>query len=321
MLTTNDISVMLFPWDQAKPRPHEVIEAAQVAESCDFYSVSLPMHMTLPPGWLFESFENKDCLDSMALLPAISQATSRIKIGLNSALLPLLPPFAWAKYLSTMDLLSDGRFIFGTAMGWWEEDFKAVGVSLKQRGSRFDEQLEIITKLCTEEAVDFSGTHYEISDLSLNPKPLQKPFPPIWIGGGEKSVERAARYGEYLLVFWPDESQVENFWIPRLSDAGKNHGTKPKLAAFTFAFVAKDEEELKLHRSLLELGVSFEEEAQNPESVTIAGSPEECAESLRKLHNAGVDHFVLEFQFHGVKDVAFSIEQMKRFRNLVLPLL
>ena len=73
-------------------------------------------------------------LDSTAVVPAIAAATSTIKIGFNSLVLPLLPPYQWAKYLATLDRMSDGRLIVGTAMGWWQEDFGAVGVERKTRG-------------------------------------------------------------------------------------------------------------------------------------------------------------------------------------------
>ena len=194
--------------------------------------------MTLPPGWLFTEFRNEDCLDALVVVPAIAQATSRIKIGFNSVLLPILPPYQWAKYLSTLDVMSDGRLIVGAAMGWWEEDFASLQVNRKKRGKLFDEQLELVTALWTQERVTFHGEHYSLHNMPLQPKPIQKPYPPVWIGGGPMSVWRAARYGECLLVFWPDEDAVRNTWCPKLAEEGARYGTDPRLAAFTFVYVA-----------------------------------------------------------------------------------
>jgi len=317
----SNISVMLFPWGAEKPSVDDIVDASRLAEDLGFYSVTLPTHMTMPPMWLFRTFPNRDVLDAMAILPAIATATSTIKIGFNSALLPLLPPYQWAKYLSTLDVMSNGRVIAGVAMGWWEEDFRAVGVERKHRGKLFDEQLEIITRLCTEEKVTFEGQHYSLKDMTMEPKPVQKPYPPIWIGGGLKSVWRAARYGECILCFWPDEETARSTWMPKLREEGERYGRDVELASFTFAYVARDDNDLRSAIPRLKEAVGFEDESMDPRTLTISGSPERCAERIHALADAGVSHFVLEFQFHGLEPVSFGMRQMERFAREVGPLL
>ena len=321
MTKMSDLSVMLFPWGAKKPDAGEIIAATQLAEDLGFYSVTLPTHMTRPSGWLFESFRNADVLDALAVVPALAASTKSIKIGFNSALLPLLPPYQWAKYLSTLDVISNGRLIVGVAMGWWEEDFTAVDVPLKKRGKLFDEQLEVVTRLMTEDRVTFNGDHYQIADMPLEPKPLQQPHPPIWIGGGLISAWRAARYGECLLAFWPDEEETRDIWLPKLKEEGDKYGSDPKLADFTFVYVADSERDYEKYFPLLKKGVAFEEPNVDPRKVTISGSPEQCAERLHALHDAGVWHFVLEFQFHGIEDVTFGMKHMEKFAERVGPLL
>ena len=121
--------------------------------------------------------------------------------------------------------MSGGRVIFGVAMGWWEEDFSSVGVNRKKRGKLFDEQLDVITALLTEEKTTYEGEHYQLHDMTLDPKPVQKKTPPIWMGGGVKSVWRAARFSEYLLCFWPNEEEVRTLWVPKLREEGEKYGT------------------------------------------------------------------------------------------------
>lgn len=321
MVDMSDLSVMLFPWGKRNPSVTEIVAAAQLAEELGFYSVTLPTHMTLPPGWLFSDFSNQDCLDALAVVPAVAQATSRIRIGFNSVLLPLLPPYQWAKYLSTLDLLSDGRLIVGAAMGWWQEDFSSVQVDRSERGKLFNEQLEVITRLWTEERVTFRGEHYRLDDMTLHPKPVQKPHPPIWIGGGPMSVWRAAKYGQCLLAFWPDEDAARNLWQPKLAEQGARYGTDPKLASFTFAYVADDDADLAGQKHRLELAVGFDGAGADPAQVTITGSPQRCADALKRLSDAGVWHFVLEFQFHGLETVEFGMQQMRKFTERVGPIL
>jgi alkanesulfonate monooxygenase len=312
---------MLFPWDAAKPAIDEIVDAARLAEELGFYSVTLPTHMTLPAGWLFSEFESRDVLDALVVVPAIAAATNTIRIGFNSILPPLLPPYAWAKYLATLDVMSGGRLIVGAAMGWWEEDFSAVGVPRSRRGKLFDEQLEMITRLWVEETTTVVGEFYQLEEISLHPKPVQKPHPPIWIGGGLKSIERTARYGEYILAFWPGEAEAREVWVPRLREEGEKVGRHPKLASFTFAYVADTDADLAVHLPKLRVGVGFEDPSVDPTDITIAGSPARCAERIGALSEAGVDHFVVEFQFHGVEPVRFGMEQMEKFVAEVGPLL
>ncbi len=321
MVKLADISIMLFPWGAKSPQLSEIIEAAQLAEELGFYSVTLPTHMTLPPNWLFEDFTNRDVLDALAVVPAIAGATTRIKVGFNSILLPLLPPYQWAKYLSTLDVMSGGRLIVGAAMGWWEEDFEAAGIDRTRRGKLFDEQLEVITRLWTEDTVDYVGEHYRIEEMSLEPKPVQKPYPSIWIGGGVKSIGRTARYGDYILAFWPDPGEASEMWLPRLKEEGAKWDRSPELASFTFGYVSYGDQDLEAQMPKLQAAVAFEDDDVDPMAVTVTGSPERCAEILRTLSAAGVSHFVVEFQFHGLETVDFGMRQMKRFAEEVAPLL
>ena len=272
MPNISDISVMLFPWGAQKTSVNEIVEIAKLAEDIGFYSATMPTHMTMAPGWLFETFPNQDVLDALALAPVIAAATSRIKIGFNSILPPLLPPYQWAKYLATLDVISDGRLIAGMAMGWWEEDFTSVGVDRKMRGKQFDEQLEVITRLWQEDRVNFAGDHYQLADIPLEPKPIQKPYPPIWIGGGVKSIWRAARYGECILAFWLNEDEVRDQWVPKLKEEGAKYGTDPKLASFTFAYVADSQSDLEAYAPKLKTAVAFNQPDIDPRRVTIAGS-------------------------------------------------
>ena len=321
MVKISDISVMLFPWGAKNPQVSEIVEAAVLAEELGFHSVSLPTHMTMPPMWLFTTFPNRDVLDALVVLPAIAQATSTIRLGTNSALLPLLPPYQWAKYFATLDVMSGGRVIAGVAMGWWEEDFTSVGVELKKRGRLFDELLEAVTRLWTEEKTSFEGEHYQFKDMPLEPKPVQKPYPSIWIGGGEKSIERTARYGEYIVPFWPSEEAARTLWRPKLREAGEKWNREPKLAAFTFVYVAENEKDFEAALPRLRDSVTFRDPNADPMDITISGTPERCAERLSALHAAGIEHFLVEFQFHGLETVAAGMEQMKAFAREVVPLL
>ncbi len=320
MANIKDFSIMLFPWGVRNPSVKDIVEASKLAEELGFYSVSLPQHLTMPKSWLFRDFPNSDVLDIMVVLPAIVSATSTIKIGPNSFVLPLLPPYHWAKYLATLDVMSGGRVIAGVAMGWAEEEFSTVGVNLKLRGKIFDEQLEIITSLWTQERTTYAGQIYQLVDLPMEPKPIQKPYPPIWIGGGVKSIKRAARYAQYIVPFWPSPEEARTVYVPMLKEEGLRCGTEPKLATFTIASVAKNQRDLNAMLPRLQQFVSFGDPNTDPLKVTICGVPEQCAERIKELEQAGVSHFLVEFQFHGIESISSMMKQMETFVAKVLPL-
>jgi len=123
------------------------------------------------------------------------------------------------------------------------------------------------------------------------------------------------------VAFWPDEDAVRNLWLPKLQEAGATYQTDPKLAAFSFVYVADDERDYARCLPRLKTAVGFDNADVDPARVTVAGSPEQCAERLHALHEAGVWHFVLEFQFHGLETVGFGMAQMEKFAKEVAPLL
>src|SRR5438034_5155419 len=109
-------------------------------------------------------------------------------LGFDSAVsidhLLMTPPAYFAKEWATFDLLSGGRSILGVGVGWHEEEFALMGIPHKERGRRMDEMLEAVTALWAGDDVTYRGRYYGFEHLTIDPKPAQKPHPPIWIGGG-----------------------------------------------------------------------------------------------------------------------------------------
>lgn len=103
---TGKFGVYIFPWGSAPPSFRDLTRVAETAESLGLDSLHIPYHLTLPTGWIFKSFGNSKILDAVTLAAALAGKTSRIKIGLNSIVLPLAHPFMWAKTLSTLDIVS-----------------------------------------------------------------------------------------------------------------------------------------------------------------------------------------------------------------------
>lgn len=159
-------------------------------------------------AWNFDHFEpilgqprNGPCLEGWTMLAAMAQATRRIRIGCMVTGNPYRHPAVLANMAATVDVISGGRLEFGLGAGWNQDECDAYGISLpplRERFDRFDEACEVIVGLLTDEPYSFAGEHYRLTEAHCEPKPVQRPHPPICIGGaGEKRTLRAvARWAQ-----------------------------------------------------------------------------------------------------------------------------
>ena len=157
-------------------------------------------------------------LEPIALLAALAGVTRTIKLGTMVLVLPLRNPAYFAKEWATLDLLSGGRTILGVGVGWHEEEFHLMGVPHKERGRRMDEMLEAVTALWAGDDVTYRGKYYRFEHLTIDPKPVQKPHPPIWIGGGSQPFEKV--YGQTVTNIDPVLRRIAKYartWVPHSS--------------------------------------------------------------------------------------------------------
>ena len=133
----------------------------------------------------------------LPLAAAVAASTERIRIGTAVLLLPLHHAVRVAEDGATIDILSNGRFELGVGIGYRVQEFEGLGISRSERARRIDEGLEIIRRLWEGECVDFDGRHYQIRGAVLEPRPVQQPRPPLWVGGfAPAAARRAARLAD-----------------------------------------------------------------------------------------------------------------------------
>jgi probable F420-dependent oxidoreductase len=133
----------------------------------------------------------------LIFLAGYATRTEKLTLGTNIAILPLYHPVRLAEDVAQLDVMSNGRVILGVAIGYRPEEFGAFQTPLDGRGARFVEMLRLIKQLWTEENVTFESERYPLKGFTLEPRPLQRPRPPIWIGGwGKLALQRAARLGD-----------------------------------------------------------------------------------------------------------------------------
>jgi probable F420-dependent oxidoreductase len=183
------------------------------AEALGFEAaVTIDHLLTTPPAYTCT------WLEPVSLLSALAGVTERIRLGTLVLVLPLRNPVAFAKEWATLDLLSGGRSICGLGVGWAEGEFEAVGVPRRERGRRTDEGLEILQALWAGGPVTYRGRHYQLRDVTVEPRPLQQPHPPIWLGGGSQPFERI--YGHPTPDVTPVLRRVARYaqaWVPHSS--------------------------------------------------------------------------------------------------------
>src|SRR5215475_7815753 len=183
--------------------PQRFRDLAQTAEGLGYDLVVFPDHFIYEgPGAQYDP--HALVYDSIVLAAALIEATKRILVGHLVLCNLFRHPAVTAQALMTLDQFSGGRTIFGFGSGWTESEFRMMGLPfppIAQRLRMLDEALTIIRSLWTNERTSFKGEFYHLQDAVMWPKPLQKPHPPIILGGGGKGLLRiAARHADYVNI-------------------------------------------------------------------------------------------------------------------------
>ena len=136
-------------------------------------------------------------IQPLPLIARLAAEAGEMALGTGILLLPLLHPVDVAEQVATLDAICGGRFIFGVGLGYEEEEFRAFGLERRDRRGRFEESLAIIKRLWTEDRVDFQGEHFSLTGVVPTARPVQKPYPPVWIAANNHpAVRRAAQSGD-----------------------------------------------------------------------------------------------------------------------------
>jgi len=317
-----ELSVAAFPWGRKPPTVDDVVKLAMQAERLGFYSVNVPMvNAPLRHDHFFSALGNPHILDTLVVMTAMIRSTTSVRVCSDALPLPILPPYYWARTLATLDVMSGGRLVAGVCPGYGKEQFEAHGVAFANRGRRSEEAVEIITRLWTEDRVTFAGEFYRLESATCEPKPVQRPHPPIWWAGKVRSIPRAARYAEYFVTFRPRFEEIRDHFVPLLAQENEKRRTRTKLACWVYCYVTPgrtlsgDEIDARF------AGYYFADAPDLPRAVAVAGSPEQCAAKISEYRAAGVSRLVLDFQNHGIDSVEATLEQMAIFREEVVPVL
>lgn len=238
---------------------------------------------------------------TLLFLAAVAARTSRMRLGTLILLLPLHHPLRVAEDAAVLDLISGGRLDLGVAAGYRVEEFDVFGVPHRERGRRMDEALAILQGAWGDGPFSFDGPTYHYDAVNVTPKPLQRPGPPIWMGGQSRAaIRRAARFGCHLLPSSTTEFDIVATYHAALREFGRDP-SQYRIKCFRPLFCTTDPErawyELKEHflyqhncyrRWYREAGDSAAPELTDPDQLSresyIVGTPDQCVAAIRALN-------------------------------------
>lgn len=183
-----EFGFMLYPYPDPLLWP-QLGDLAAAVDDLGYFAVFFPEHV-LPPTGAETHLANRDWPDSLTLAAFMAARTRRLRFIPGVSVLPYHPPVQYAKQLVTLDHVSGGRVILGVGSGWYEEEFDRLGIPFAKRSAITDEYLAAMVELWTAERPTFAGRHIAFEDVSFEPKPLQRPHIPVFVGGSGKAPAR-----------------------------------------------------------------------------------------------------------------------------------
>jgi len=266
--------------------------------------------------------------ESLTSLAYVAGITDRIKLGVAVLCLPFRNPIVTAKQVANVDVLSGGRLILGVGVGGprstrnW--DFEVLNVPRRDKYERAAEYLQVMKEVWTSRQPSFHGTYIQFEPTEIFPKPVQRPYPPLWFGGSRpKTMEMVARYGDGWLPvgITPERYPERTAELRELATAYGRPSTDFTIGTEIAVSIGKTSREA-FDRSRRTFEVMVEGFARSSygslEAIlnsSLVGSGPEVADKVQRFVQAGVTHFELKFVY---PDIAVLIAQMEQFRDEVL---
>ena len=310
----------------------ETVAEAELAEACGFHGFFFGEHHQDKDGFL---------PSPLIVCAAVAARTVRMQIGTSVLLLPLHHPLRVAEDAVTLDIVSGGRLALGVGLGYQDADFRAFGVEKKHRVGLFKEGVAVLRKAWTGEHFSHRGKHFDIDDVRVLPRPIQRPGPPLWIGGWvPAAIDRAGRIGD-ALVLGPSMPLEANVALAeRYRNAAKAAGRTPQVVMMRDAWVADGLEDaarvygpevMDAYKYYWRNGAAAFQGIESEDAFQfenmykdriVAGTPEECVADFRRWSEAvGSDYFLLRLRHahSGGPPHTEIMKAIERFGRDVIP--
>ena len=298
-------------------QPDALAGIAKKGDDLGFFCMVMPDHVVQPKdvesqypysltGDLHKAHGSAvvERLEQVTTLAFLAGITERIKLVTSVMIIPYRNPILTAKMLSTLDMLSKGRLILGAGVGWMEEEFELLDTPpFAERGAVTDEYLQAFIELWTKEDPKFEGKYVNFSDIIFLPKPVQRPYPPIWIGGQSKpAIRRAARLG--------------NCWHP--VGAIPAAPLEPEELAENLVLLHQYAERAGRDPSQIQVSVKaplYDSGNSGGPRRRFTGSPDEVRQDVQTYADVGVTHLIFDFR---TSDPKHTEDRMAQFSEEVM---
>jgi probable F420-dependent oxidoreductase len=300
-------SIPLSPYDRFKD-VHEIVGIAQHAERLGFFGLAFPEHIIMPQKG--EALPHRATwYDNFVLASYVAAHTRRLRLLFTVMVVPYRPPIQTAKMLATLDVVSGGRLICGTGTGWLRGEFAALGIPFEERGALTDEYLRVMRTLWTQDSPSFEGRYIRFFRIAFEPKCIQKPHVPIWVGGsGSRVLRRVVELG--------------NGWIP-MSGTIEEIGHDIALTKIALREAGRDPDDMDFSYSIIvgERDQQSEKDRAHPTGGRTTVRPEhrtaeDVISGIQALQATGLNHLLLSFSWRNGEDLH---QHMDRFAREVLP--
>jgi probable F420-dependent oxidoreductase len=303
--------------------PGDIATIAHRGEELGYTILAIPDHIVFPRSissrypysadgaFSFAANFEGDFLEPLALMAHLAAISKKARILTSVLVVPYRDPILTAKLVSTIDVLSGGRITLGCGAGWMEEEFVAVNAPpFKERGKVTDEYIAAFRELWSAENPSFKGEYTEFSDIFFAPKPVQKPHPPIWIGGESMpAIRRTARLGDA--------------WYP----IGCNpHHPLDTIAKYSAGLDKLKAEAEKIDRDPASIDLAFwavwyggdtPTMLESGERMVLTGNAQDIAGDIKAFEELGVRHILFNFLGASLQE---SLDNMEGFAADVMPL-
>ena len=262
-----------LPNNQGMPHVNDLVTLAIEAESLGYHSVWVSEHL-FHATYVASRLGDAPYHEALTILTAVAGATSKVRLGTSVLVLPWHHPVQLAKRIASLDDYSEGRVSLGVGVAQTEDEFENLGVPFSRRGRIADEMLTAMKILWTEKYPKFYGKFFNFNDLQFEPKPIQKPYPPLLIGGASRrAIERVVEHGDG----WHALSQSPQDIAPVVNELRQQR---------------PDTIDVSVRSMTTIMDRSWDRPVE--ERVTMKGTLEELTAMLQAYEDAGVDEVVLD---------------------------
>lgn len=306
------------------------IEHVRVIRDCGYDALWLPQHYLIHPDQMFQT---------IPLMARLAAESGDMQIGPNILVLPLHNIIDVAEQFATLDIISNGKLILGAALGYRDAEYQAFGIDKKTRAARFDEQIDALKLLWETDGATFEGQHVRFSNVSIRPKPLQKPRPPIWLGAAaDPAIKRAALKGDVWIATSVTTTSAMKAQVELYHRTRKEAGLpRAPFAKCVELYVAPTREKAfaqgapyiaEKYRAYYSWGMGDNVPGVSGKNLSIeelikdrfiVGSPEDCVrECIDQRDQLGIDHLLVRMNFPGMPQ-EYALNAFRLFAKEVLP--